>query len=247
MNSRTARLLALLLLAPLAALAFEPSPVAHPAVADAPAGLTPEEGLARLREGNARWVAGRIGPRDHLADIRATGHAQRPFATIVGCMDSRVSTELVFDQGVGDVFGIRVAGNIINDDVLGSLEYAHVVTGSRLLVVLGHSHCGAVKGAADDVKLGHLTGLLARLRPAIAAVPDDGTPRNSTNPVFVDKVARENVALSIREILARSPLLRGLHDSGRIGLVGALYDVETGRVEFFQATPSAAAASINTD
>jgi carbonic anhydrase len=209
--------------------------------------MSPSAAFVRLQEGNARFIAGRRAPRDLPAQVHATAHGQYPFATIVSCMDSRTAVEHVFDLGLGDVFSVRLAGNVINDDVLGSLEYAHKVAGAKLIVVLGHSHCGAMKGAADDVVLGNLTHLLARLKPAVVGVPADGKPRTSKNIKFVDDVGRLNVILAVRQIRERSAVLRELHDRQAIDIIGGFYDIETGKVEFYRplvgATPPPTAAA----
>ena len=209
--------------------------------------MSPTAAFVRLQEGNARFLAGQRAPRDLPAQVHATAHGQYPFATIVSCMDSRTAVEHVFDLGLGDVFSVRLAGNVINDDVLGSLEYAHKVAGAKLIVVLGHSHCGAMKGAADDVVLGNLTHLLARLKPAVVGVPADGKPRTSKNMKFVDDVGRLNVILAVRQIRERSTVLRELHDRQAIDIIGGFYDIETGKVEFYRplvgATPTPAAAA----
>lgn len=196
--------------------------------------MTPQQAFDRLKAGNARFLAGQATERNLLDQVHATGHGQYPFASIVSCIDSRTSVELLFDLGIGDTFNARVAGNIVNDDILGSLEYAHKVAGAKLLVVMGHTHCGAVKGAADDVVLGNLTGLLARIRPAVASIPEDGSDRSSKNHDFIDKAARMNVILTIRALRERSQILREMHDSGAIDILGAFYDVETGKVEFYR-------------
>ena len=194
----------------------------------------------RLQEGNARFLAGRRAARDLPAQVKATAHGQHPFASIVSCMASRTAVEHVFDLGLGDVFSLRLAGNIINDDVLGSLEYAHKVAGAKLIVVLGHSHCDAMKGAADDVVLGNLTSLLARIKPAVVGVPAYGKPRTSKNLKFVDDVGRLNVILAIRQIRERSIVLRELHDRQAIDIIGGFYDIETGKVEFYRPLVGAA-------
>lgn len=210
--------------------------------------MSPSAAFVRLQEGNARFLAGQRAPRDLPAQVHETAHGQHPFASIVSCMDSRTAVEHVFDLGLGDVFSIRLAGNIINDDVLGSLEFAHKVAGSKLIVVLGHSHCGAMKGAADDVVLGNLTHLLARIKPAVVGVPADGKPRTSKNPKFVDEVGRLNVILAVRQIRERSTVLRELHDRQAIDIIGGFYDIGTGKVEFYRPlvgaspTPTAEAA-----
>src|SRR6058998_1840551 len=191
------------------------------------AAMTPSKALEKLKAGNARFVSNATKRRDWSAKVVATASGQFPFAAVLACMDSRAPVEIVFDQGIGDVFGIRVAGNVVNDDELGSLEYALKV-GAKLIVVLGHTDCGAVKGAIDDVKLGHLTGLLAKIHPAVAAAGC----HSSKDDACVTKVAEMNVRQSMKEIRARSPYLRKYLDEGKVKLVGAMYDVATGRVTF---------------
>ena len=197
------------------------------------AAMTPQAALERLKAGNARFVADKSLARDLPAEVHATASGQYPFAVIVSCLDSRQPVELIFDQGIGDVFNARVAGNVLNEDILGSLEFACKVSGSKLIVVLGHSNCGAVKGAIDHVQLGHLTGLLHRIDPAIAAVPADIRPRDSKNPEFVADVAEANVKNVMQQIRERSPILREMIDQHQIGLAGGMYDLTTGRVYFY--------------
>jgi len=196
------------------------------------AAITPEKALQMLKEGNARFVHGKMLERDYMQQVKATGDGQFPFAAIVGCIDSRASNELIFDQGIGDVFSARVAGNFINDDMLGSLEFACAAAGAKLIVVVGHTECGAVKGACDDVVLGNLTQTLANIKPAVAAVPGYDSDRSSGNSAFVQAVADKNVVLTLERIRERSPILRGMVDKGDIGLAGAMYDVHTGHVAF---------------
>jgi len=198
--------------------------------------LSPAEALVRLREGNARYVAGISKNRDYSVGRAARALDQRPFAAIISCADSRVAPELIFDQGPGDLFVIRVAGNFVNEDILGSLEFAHKAAGAKLIVVMGHTSCGAIKGAADNVKLGNLTAVLAKIQPAVAVVKDDGTPRTSKNMAFVEKVSAANVRLAVQQIRERSPVLKEMLDAGQIGLVGAMYDLTTGRVTFYPDT-----------
>lgn len=193
------------------------------------AAMTPAAALERLKEGNRRFVANVTKRRDWSAKVVATASGQYPFAAVLGCMDSRAPIEIVFDQGIGDVFGIRVAGNIVNDDELGSLEYA-VKVGTKVIIVLGHTGCGAVKGAIDGVQLGNLTGLLAKIHPAVAAAGCD----NSKDDACVTKVAEMNVRQAVREIRAKSPYLGKYIEEGKVGLVGALYDVATGKVTFLE-------------
>jgi carbonic anhydrase len=190
--------------------------------------LTPAFALEKLKKGNARFVENNMKSRDWLAKVSATAGGQYPFAVILACMDSRAPIEVIFDQGIGDVFGIRIAGNIVNDDVLGSMEYATKVVGSKLIVVLGHTSCGAVKGAIEDAKLGNLTELLAKIRPAVSA-SGAGTAKDDA---YVNKVAEANVSQAMKEIREKSPTIKAQLDAGTVGLVGAMYDVSTGRVTF---------------
>ena len=196
------------------------------------AAITPVKALEMLKAGNARFARGEMLERNYMAQIRATGDGQYPFAAVVGCIDSRVSNELIFDQGIGDIFSARVAGNFVNDGVLGSLEFACAAAGAKLVVILGHTECGAVKGACDDVVLGNLTRTLANIKPAVASVEGFAANRSSSNPAFVQAVADRNVVLTLARIRERSAILRDMTDSGAIGLVGATYDVHKGRVTF---------------
>ena len=200
---------------------------------DTQAAITPAIALQMLKDGNARFTGGKMTKRDLMKQVKATGSGQYPFATIVSCMDSRAAPELVFDQGIGDIFSPRIAGNFVNGDIIGSLEYGSRVAGARLIVVLGHTDCGAIKGTCDGVQLGNLTGTLARIKPAMDAVPDDGSPRNSKNYAFVQKVADMNVRLAVEEIRDKSPVLREMVDKGEITIVGAMLDVKTGKVTFY--------------
>jgi carbonic anhydrase len=215
------------------------APAATASVAVAPptkesqAAMTPQKALDELRAGNARFVAGHPLVRNQPADFKATASGQYPFAVVLSCLDSRQPIEIVLDQGIGDIFSARVAGNVLNDDILGSLEFACKVSGAKLIAVIGHSNCGAIKGAVDGVELGNLTGLLARIQPAIGHVPADGQPRNSKNLQFVDKVSEMNVQLVLQQIRERSPILREMIDNGQIGLVGGMYDLATGEVHFY--------------
>ena len=195
--------------------------------------MTPAQALEKLKAGNERFVSGTPHSHDRLAEVRSTASGQYPFAAVVSCLDSRQPTEIVFDQSIGDVFSARIAGNIINDDILGSLEFACAVAGAKLIVVVGHTRCGAIKGACDGVELGNLTGLLNRVQPAVQRVPLYVQPRTSKNSEFVEKVAAANVQVALIQIREKSPILRELLDQGRIGLVGGMYDLETGRVDFY--------------
>lgn len=194
------------------------------------AALTPASALEKLKKGNARFfeTEKNMRNRDWLAKVSATAGGQYPFAVILACMDSRAPIEIIFDQGIGDVFGIRIAGNIVNDDVLGSMEYATKVVGSKLIVVLGHTSCGAVKGAIDGAKLGNLTELLAKIRPAVSA----SGPGSSKDDAYVTKVTEANVSQAMKEIREKSPTIKAQLDAGTVGLVGAIYDVSTGKVTF---------------
>jgi carbonic anhydrase len=196
--------------------------------------MTSQQALQELRDGNARFVAGKPIARDLPAEVKATAFSQYPFAVVLSCLDSRQPIEIVFDQGIGDLFSARVAGNVLNEDILGSMEFACKASGAKLIAVVGHSNCDAIKGAIDDVELGNLTGLLGKIKPALAAVPADVQPRNSKNSGFVDEVSRANVWLVTREISERSPILREMLDKGEIKLVGGLYDLSTGKVQFYE-------------
>ncbi len=198
------------------------------------AALDPNGAIALLKEGNQRFVENKKADRDLLQQVQQTTSGQYPFATILSCIDSRVSAELVFDQGVGDIFSARVAGNIVNEDILGSMEFACKLAGTKVIVVLGHTSCGAVKGACDDAKLGNLTILLHKIKAAVRAVsnPTDEESRNSKNIEFVNKVAEKNVQLTIEDIRSLSPVLKDMEDNGEIAIVGAMYDIADGKVHF---------------
>ncbi len=207
---------------------------ATPPTKEAQAGMTPQSALAELKTGNARFVAGQPLHRNNPADVKATASGQYPFAVVLSCLDSRQPIEAVLDQGIGDIFSARVAGNVLNEDILGSMEFGCKVSGAKLIAVIGHSNCGAIKGAIDDVQLGNLTGLLTKIKPAMDAVPADVSPRTSKNHGFVDQVGEANVRLVMRQIRDRSPVLREMLDHGQIGLVGGMYDLDTGQVHFFE-------------
>jgi carbonic anhydrase len=192
------------------------------------ASMKPADALEKLKQGNGRFVSGAAAPRDLKAQVKATAPGQYPYAAVLSCMDSRVPPEIVFDQGIGDLFVLRVAGNVVDTDDLGSLEYATKVVGSKLILVMGHTSCGAVKGAIDDVKLGNLTFLLEKIRPVVKA----SGPGDAHDAAYVDKVAEANVRQTIREIREKSPTIRELADSGKIGIAGAMYDLSIGKVTF---------------
>jgi len=201
--------------------------------ADMLKGITPAMALELLKEGNKRFIERDTIERDHDWHIRETIDSQHPFAIVLGCIDSRVMPSIIFDQGIGDLFIARIAGNIINQDILGSMEYACAVTGSKLVVVLGHTSCGAVKGAVDDVKLGNLTASLKHIKLAIEKVelsnPDE---RTSKNQQFVDSVAEKNVELAIEDIKSQSPVLMEMFEQNKIDIVGAMYNHASGKVRF---------------
>lgn len=197
--------------------------------------MTPQKSLQYLKEGNLRFQNNLKANRNLLEQVNDTSEGQFPFATILSCIDSRVSAELVFDQGLGDIFSVRIAGNFVNEDILGSMEFACKLAGTKLIVVLGHTACGAVKGACDNAKMGNLTKLIEKITPAVNAVtePTDASLRNSKNSEFVDTVAEKNVQLTIDRIHAESPILSEMEKSGEIMIIGAMYDINTGAVNFF--------------
>ncbi len=192
--------------------------------------LTPYQGYELLVEGNKRFINNLNSDHDHLEMINETREGQYPFAVILSCMDSRTSTELIFDQGLGDLFSIRVAGNIVNDDILASIEYAVKYVGSKVLMVLGHTECGAIKSAKQGVTDGHITSLLDRIQPSISKA----MLRDSKDHMFRDEVAYANVENSLEEILTRSEIVKELFTKGEIGIVGGVYNVENGKVDFFK-------------
>ncbi|MDM9631236.1 carbonic anhydrase family protein [Robiginitalea aurantiaca] len=198
------------------------------------ANISPSAALALLKNGNDRFVKNLQADRNLLEQVRDTSTGQYPYATILSCIDSRVSAELVFDQGVGDIFSVRVAGNIVNDDLLGSMEFACKLAGTKVILVLGHTSCGAVKGACDDARMGNLTGLLSKIKPAVQAVskPEDPLERTSQNLSFVDQVAETNVRLTMDNIRKQSPVLRMMEEDGEIIISGAMYDIASGKVRF---------------
>ena len=194
--------------------------------------LTPDEIIGLMKEGNQRFRLGKESPHDYLAQQKASAKGQYPAAVILSCIDSRAPAETIMDLGIGDTFNARVAGNVANDDIVGSMEFACKVAGAKVVLVMGHTACGAIKGAIDNVQLGNLTGLLAKIRPAVSATEYQGE-RSAKNYGFVDAVARKNVELTIGDIRRRSSVLADLESSRAIKLVGAMYNLETGLVEFF--------------
>ena len=194
--------------------------------------LTPDDVIASLKAGNERFVNNDLTARDHSKQVRESTLKQFPKAIVLSCVDSRVPVEDVFDRGIGDIFVARVAGNFINDDILGSMEFATKVSGSKLVLVLGHEHCGAVKAAVDDVKLGNITAMLAKIRPVVEASTYEGE-RTAANPEFVHQVCGENVKYNIEQIRERSPIMAEMEKNGEIKIVGAVYDMDNGKVVFF--------------
>lgn len=198
--------------------------------------ITPASALELLKNGNARFVDNLRMHRNLLEQVNETSEGQYPMAAIVSCMDSRTSAELIFDQGLGDIFSIRLAGAVISDNVLGSLEYACKVAGSKFIVVLGHTKCGAIKGACDKVEMGNLTGLLNKITPAVYAEKTIKQDRTSHNPAFVDAVTHIHTERSVQAIMEQSHILRDMILNGEVGIIGAVYDVETGVVTFKEDT-----------
>ncbi len=191
--------------------------------------MSPDDVIAAMLAGNERFVSGQQKPRDFLAEQRSSAAGQFPAAIALSCVDSRAPVEVVCDLGIGDTFNARVAGNVVNEDILGSMEFACAVAGAKLVAVMGHTACGAVAGAIDEVKLGNLTGLLAKIQPAVRETAYDGD-RTGKNYEFVDAVAKTNVGMAVKQIRERSPVLRELEEKGTIKIVGTMYDIGTGRV-----------------
>ena len=196
--------------------------------------LTPEHALEILKEGNERFVNNIKAHRDLLEQVNVTSSGQFPFAAILSCIDSRTSAELIFDQGLGDIFSIRIAGNILNEDILGSMEFACKIAGSKLIVVLGHTKCGAIEYACNDIVLGNITNLLNKIKPAIQLETETKAERNGNNRVFMNNVITNNVHLTVKKIKEQSTLLAELEASGEIKIIGGLYDLDTGLVTFFE-------------
>jgi carbonic anhydrase len=195
--------------------------------------LTPDSVIQRLKEGNLRFVNNELTARDHTAQIRKSTHGQYPKAVILSCLDSRIPVEDVFDKGIGDLFVARVAGNFVNEDILGSMEFGCKVAGSKLILVLGHEHCGAVKAAVDDVKLGNITAMLSKIRPVVEELGKDYVgDKTSANKEFVHMVCEHNVKKTINDIRVNSTILKEMEDNGDIKIVGGVYDMDTGKVNF---------------
>lgn len=195
------------------------------------AALTPDKVIALFKEGNERYMNNDLTARDYSAQVTKSTYGQFPNAIVLSCVDSRVPVENVFDLGIGDIFVARVAGNFVNEDILGSMEFATKVSGSKLVLVMGHEHCGAVKAAVDDVKLGNITPMLSKIKPAVDMVVYDGE-RTSKNKAFVQMACESNVKNTMAEIRANSPIMKEMEDNGEIKVVGAIYDLDTGEVSF---------------
>jgi carbonic anhydrase len=195
-------------------------------------GLTPAAVVEMLRDGNARFVAGELTVRNHRAQIRKAVMGQHPKAIVLSCVDSRVPVEDVFDRGIGDMFVARVAGNFVNVDMLGSMEFACHVSGAKVILVLGHEHCGAIKAAIAGVELGNITEMLSKIRPAVEQLSDYDGDRSSSNERFVHEVTERNVSLNVQRIRDESPILKKMESDGDIAIVGALYDMDNGHVTF---------------
>lgn len=198
------------------------------------ASLTPAQAFELLKEGNKRFINNLKINRNLLEQVNATADGQYPFAFILSCIDSRTSAELIFDQGLGDIFSCRIAGNVLNEDILGSMEFACKIAGSKIIVVLGHTRCGAIKGACDHVEMGNLTHLLKKIQPLIALEKDHYDNRSSANPAYVENVAILNVQHVMRHIPLLSPILKEMLEREEIKIIGGIYDIETGKVEFYE-------------
>ncbi len=196
--------------------------------------LTPEHALEILKEGNERFVNNIKAHRNLLQQINETSSGQFPFAAILSCIDSRTSAELIFDQGLGDILSIRIAGNILNDDILGSMELACKIAGSKLIVVLGHTKCGAIEGACNNIVLGNITNLLSKIKPAIEKETETTADRNGNNKLFVTNVTKINVMLTVQKVKEQSPVLVEMEKAKQIKIVGGLYDLDTGKVIFYE-------------
>lgn len=197
--------------------------------------VTPALALSFLKEGNQRFVNNLKSNRDLLEQVNETKNGQFPFAAVLSCIDSRTSAELIFDQGLGDIFSIRIAGNVVSEDVIGSMEFACKLAGSKLIVILGHSRCGAITGACKETKLGNLTNLLGKVKPSIEYVKQNHTGTKIDSVEGINLVASYHVEHTIKEVLSKSPILREMYETGDIGIIGAFYNVETGKVDFLKA------------
>jgi len=195
--------------------------------------ITPAIALQMMKDGNTRFIDGVLYKRNMLEQVRTTAYGQYPYAVVLSCIDSRTAPEITFDQGIGDIFDARIAGNFINDDILGSMEYSCKVVGARLILVMGHTDCGAIKSTIDDAQLGNITQMLTKIKPAVEKTVYDGE-KSSKNYDYVDLVSKENVLLAIENIKLNSPILKELYDNGEIDIVGCMYNVQNGKVEFYK-------------
>jgi carbonic anhydrase len=227
-------LIGLIALLPVACSHAEDPPVGHVLTQEEQQALSPADVSRLLREGNQRFLSGSVTTRDHSAQIRLAAEGQFPKAIVLSCVDSRVPVEDVFDLGIGDIFVARVAGNFENTDILGSMEFATKISGAKLVLVLGHEDCGAVKAAIDQARLGNITEMLENIKPAVDALADYQGEMSSKNPEFVHLVAEKNIRLSIDDIRSRSAILKGMEDAGEIAILGALYDMNSGEVKFLK-------------
>jgi carbonic anhydrase len=200
--------------------------------------ITPSMALKLLKDGNERFVNNLKANRNLLQQANETSDGQHPFAVVLSCIDSRTSAELIFDQGLGDIFSVRIAGNIINEDILGSMEFACKIAGSKIIVVLGHSSCGAIKGACDHAEMGNLTALLSKIRPAVDDEVITKDNRTSKNETFVENVAAINVKRTVKAIMERSTILEHMIKNGEIGIIGGMHELSTGQVSFYEETNS---------
>jgi carbonic anhydrase len=198
--------------------------------------ITPSMAIDILKEGNKRFMNNLKANRNLLQQANETSDGQHPFAVILSCIDSRTSAELIFDQGLGDIFSVRIAGNIVNEDILGSMEFACKVAGSKIITVLGHTKCGAIKGACDHVEMGNLTALLSKIQPAVYDEKTEINKRDSSNDAFVEKVTAINIKRMVKSIMERSPILKEMIEKGEIGIVGGIHDISTGEVVFYEDT-----------
>lgn len=196
--------------------------------------MTPDTILQKFKDGNQRFLNGTLLHRDYMQQVKQTARGQHPYAIVVSCVDSRKPAEIIFDKGIGDMFNARVAGNFVNTDILGSIEFACKVSGAKLILVMGHTQCGAIKSACDHVQLGNITAMLKNIQPAVDSVKGFENQRNSKNPDFVQAVAKENVLLAQAKILRDSPIIREMVQKHQVLIVGCMYDLETGRVEFYE-------------
>ncbi len=197
-------------------------------------GITPELALEILKEGNKRFVNNIKAHRNLLEQVNETSDGQFPFAAILSCIDSRTSAELIFDQGLGDIFSIRIAGNILNEDILGSMEFACKIAGSKLVVVLGHTKCGAIEGACNNVTMGNITALLQKIQPAIDQETQTATERDGTNKLFLRNVTKNNISITVQKIQEQSEILRTMNQAQQIKIIGGLHDIDSGQVIFFE-------------